>query len=56
MISFRDKLHADSNCFGQCLRSVLNFLTDSSNLFDRARFYPSGTIVLFLNLFVLNSF
>ena len=39
--------------FGQCLRfMVSNFLTDSSNLFDRARFYPSGMIVLFLNLFI----
>ena len=46
-----DKLHMDSNCF-RTVFTVSNFLTDSSNLFDQVRFYPSGTIVLFLNLFV----
>ena len=49
--SSSDKLHMDSNCF-RTVFTVSNFLTDSSNLFDQARFYPSGTIVLFLNLFV----
>ena len=49
--SSSDKLHADSNCC-RTVFTVSNFVTDSSNLFDRVRFYPSGTIVLFLNLFV----